>query len=110
MPHRKKSELPTIANPAAPAPPSPPAGEEARTGSRLLSDEQLGRWAEIIAAGEEPLPQDLEPSQASALTHRVRQLRRQRLVGFIARQVALEVHRARSAAAKNEPSPKNAGR
>lgn len=96
MPNRMTTQVPTTAEP----PPSSrrPAGkDEAQTGSRTLNDEQLRRWAQIVAAGEEPLPQDLEPSQTSALADRVRQLRRERLVGFIARQVALTVHRRKSA-------------
>lgn len=58
-----------------------------------LTREQLGRQAELIAAGEAEFPDDLPPAQQVLLADEVRRLRRARLVTFIARQIALDVHR-----------------
>ena len=58
-----------------------------------LTDEQIGRSAELIAEGGMPFPSDLATGQTQALACRVQALRRVRLVQFIARLIALDLRR-----------------
>ena len=58
----------------------------------VLTDEQLQRWAGLVADGSEPFPEGLEPRQHQQMLRQVRELRRRRLVQFIAGRVAAELH------------------
>ena len=62
--------------------------------SKLQSPEQLVRLADLVASGELPLPTDLHSDQLEHLAREVRQRRRRRLVRFIARTLALDIHRS----------------
>ncbi len=62
--------------------------------SEPQSPEQLVRLANLVASGEVPLPADLHPDQLEHLAREVRQQRRRRLVQFIARTIALDIHRS----------------
>jgi hypothetical protein len=88
MPRRRIP--PTRLDPASDAPsapePSPPA--EAR-----LSDEQVRRWAALIADGRGEFPADLSPPDRDRLLGELRQQLRARLVHLIARAVAQKLHR-----------------
>jgi hypothetical protein len=59
----------------------------------LLPDVQLARLADLIAAGETEVPGGLDRADASRLEALVRARLRARLVRFIARQIALDIHR-----------------
>ena len=60
-----------------------------------LDDEQLRRWAAMVAAGETSMPTDLQSDQIQAFIALVRQMRRNRFVSHIARCIALDMQRAR---------------
>lgn len=62
-----------------------------------LGEEQLARWAALVADGSEPMPAEgsVPPDQLGRMTRRVRALRRRRLVRFIARQVAKDLAQTR---------------
>jgi hypothetical protein len=63
-------------------------------GARLpLTPEQLAPWAELVARGEAEFPVGLSRAQEAQLRQQVRQLRRARLVKFVARQIALDIAR-----------------
>lgn len=61
-----------------------------------LDNDQLERWAELIASGETPFPENLGARDSETLLAMVRSRRRQRLVRFIAREIAIHVHSART--------------
>lgn len=69
-------------------PTSPPA---APTGG--LSDDQVARWADLIADGRGDLPDDLSPEDRQRLLAAVRQRLRDRLVRLIARAIAWRLRR-----------------
>ena len=80
--HRRTSPDPTT-NGAAP---------EAPLTDQPLAPQQLRRLAELIAAGEAEFPWELPPAQRQRLLEHVRILRRARLIRFIARQIAWDIH------------------
>jgi hypothetical protein len=59
------------------------------------SSHQLQRTAELVAAGDLPLPQHLTDEQLAMLVREVRQRRRQRLVQYVARAIAQDILRSR---------------
>jgi hypothetical protein len=66
----------------------------------VLSPDQLARWCDVIACGDAEIPPGLVHSQEEELQQQVRQLRRTRLVQFIARQIALDIARKAGASSK----------
>lgn len=67
------------------SPPAPPTGG--------LSDDQVARWADLIAAGRGDLSDDLSPEDRQRLMAAVRQRLRDRLVRLIAQAIAWRLHR-----------------
>jgi len=59
--------------------------------SRPWSEELLLRTAELIAAGEMEFPQDLGENHKAKLEDKVRQVRRKRLVRFLAGLIAADL-------------------
>ena len=64
------------------------AGDEA---SLALTDEQVDRYADLIAAGEAELPDGLSRQQEEELIARTRARLRRRLIVLIARQIAADL-------------------
>lgn len=60
----------------------------------LSTPEKLDRVANIVAQGEFPFPTDLAPDQAEQLANEVRKRRYRRLVQYIARSIAMDIHLA----------------
>ncbi len=58
-----------------------------------LTDDQVSRWADLIADGRGDFPDDLSGADRERLLVSVRQRLRRRLVQFIARAVAVQLHR-----------------
>src|SRR5437016_2203315 len=58
-----------------------------------LSDDQVRRWAELIADGRGEVPDDLPPADRDRLGAAAIRRLRDRLVRHIARAVAREIHR-----------------
>ena len=58
-----------------------------------LNREQIEAWAQLVADGRDSFPVGLHPRQEEEMLQQVRRLRRSRLVHFIARQVAIDIHR-----------------
>ena len=81
----------------APAPESSPPAEA------RLSDEQLRRWAALIADGRGEFPADMQPPDRDRLLGEVRQQLRVRLVHLIARAVAQKLHREAGSIHKDSP-------
>ena len=54
--------------------------------------QQLHAWAMLVADGEAPLPTSLEPADLSIVLAEVARLRRERLVRFVARSIAQDIH------------------
>jgi hypothetical protein len=52
----------------------------------------VDRWARLIADGQATFPRQLTPSTRAALVRRVAQIRRSRLLNFIARAIAHDIH------------------
>lgn len=69
----------------------PPPGD----GGDRLPQEQLDRLAELVATGESTMDPKLSSVDRQLLERRVRHLRRVQLVQFVARQIALDIHRDR---------------
>ncbi len=61
--------------------------------SRHPSQNQLRRWAALIATGETEFPDDLDPDDRDLLLGHCRVLLRDRLVSLVARAIALDIHR-----------------
>ena len=59
------------------------------------SKERLRRLAALTAVGEAPLPADLGPEEHWFALAEVARLRRERLVNFVARAIALDIQRRR---------------
>ena len=70
---------------------SPP--EPASTVRRRPID--IGRLAQRVADGQLPCPSNLDPAKQRALVLRVAQLRRFRLLRFIARAIANDIYQSR---------------
>jgi hypothetical protein len=64
--------------------------------------DQLVRIADLVARGEMPVPQHLRAEQLHSLVREVRKRRRRRLVKFIARAIALDIHRSRESDKEHE--------
>ena len=60
----------------------------------LDSPDQLARIADLVARGELPVPLHLPAEQLDKVVCDVRQHRRRRLVKFIARAIAQDIHLA----------------
>lgn len=60
------------------------------------SAEQLQRLAEMVARGEAPIPEDLEPIDLQKLLAELACRRRTRLIRFIAQAIAEDIHRSRT--------------
>jgi hypothetical protein len=58
-----------------------------------LSDEQVGRWADVIADGRDDFPDGLPSPGRERLLAAVRERLRGRLVRLIARAIAARLHR-----------------
>jgi hypothetical protein len=58
---------------------------------RELTPDQISRWAELVAEGQEPMPGGLAPAAAEQMLQQVRRLRRARLVCYVARQLARDI-------------------
>lgn len=72
-------------NQVVPAPASP---------SIALTDDQIHRWAEVIADGRDTVPIDLLPADRERLLGAARQRLRNRLIHVIARAIAARIHHA----------------
>jgi hypothetical protein len=72
--------------------PQPPVAAVAAP-TEPLSEDQLARWADLIAAGRAEFPDGLAATQMAHLGSQVRERCRARLVHWIARTVALDLHR-----------------
>jgi hypothetical protein len=58
----------------------------------LTPAEQLHAWATLVAGGEAAIPTSLEPAELSIVLAEVARLRRERLVRFLARSIAQDIH------------------
>jgi hypothetical protein len=65
--------------------------------SRQDRAETLSRLAALIASGECSLPDSLETEERNQLLAMVANLRRERLVSYIAHAIASDLHRSREA-------------
>lgn len=61
------------------------------------SSRNLERWSRLIADGHVPIPQDWPEADLLNLVLRVSELRRHRLLTFIARTIAQDIVRCREA-------------
>ena len=69
------------------------AAQVSRTDARHLTDEQIGKLAELIADGRYPYPEDLGPEDDKRLQVQVRHRLRERLLRFITRAIARHLQR-----------------
>ncbi|MGA2496828.1 MAG: hypothetical protein ABSH20_03760 [Tepidisphaeraceae bacterium] len=83
--------------PGAAAPPLSASAGDRNGGDLSCTGDRLERLAELVATGELPLAQPLAPADQQQLEERVRRLRHVRMVQFIARQIAWDIHRERQA-------------
>jgi hypothetical protein len=84
--HRARETRPEAGAPISPAGnPDPAAAEEAA--------DVTDQMAELVAAGVLPFPGALSVADARTLAIRVHTLRRERLIQFVARALALSIHR-----------------
>jgi len=67
-----------------------------------LTQDQLRRWASLIAKGETELPADLRSDDRELLLAESRRLLRTRLVHLVARFIALDIHRDRGQSREDE--------
>jgi hypothetical protein len=58
-----------------------------------LTEDQLARWVDLIAAGRAEFPDGLPATQMLHMGLEVQKRRRARLVHWIARTIALDFHR-----------------
>lgn len=63
-----------------------------QTSPVLPHAEQLRAWAILVASGEAPIPTSLEPAELSIVLADVARLRRERLIRFLARSIAQDIH------------------
>ena len=61
-----------------------------------LTDDQVDRWADLIADGKHDFPADVSPVDRNRLADVVRERLRRRLVQLIARAIAARLHRRTS--------------
>jgi hypothetical protein len=76
-----------------PRPAPAPAPSPGVAPPSTLTDEQVGRWADLIADGRGTLPDDLPPPDRARLLAAVRQRLRGRMVRLVARAVAARLRR-----------------
>jgi hypothetical protein len=62
-----------------------------------LTSEQLARWAQLVADGQEAFPDEHSSLQRQQMLEQVRTRRRARLVNYICQQVARDIHRGAAA-------------
>jgi hypothetical protein len=79
--------------PSTPYRPGLPEGVAPATPTEPVTEDQLARWAGLIAEGRAGFPDGLSAPQLGQLSCEVRRLRRARLVRWIARAVAHDLHR-----------------
>ena len=60
-----------------------------------LDDDQLRRWAQLIGNGEAEFPSDVPMPTGQQLMFYVREVRRQRLLSFVARAIATDIYASR---------------
>lgn len=77
-----------MADPELPQEILPPDGA-----TRILTAEQIKRWARLIARGDTPMPNELAPDDTDKLVNEVRRLRRQHMVRTIAHAIARDMMR-----------------
>lgn len=70
-------------------------GEAFENSPSVNPAERLRRWGALVATGEAPLPQDLQPDEFRTVLLEVARLRRERLVRLVARAIARDLHRDR---------------
>lgn len=58
----------------------------------LLSPVKLDHIAKMVAQGELPFPENIEPEQMNQLALEVRKQRRRRLIRYIARSIAMDIY------------------
>jgi hypothetical protein len=74
--------------------PKPSANQAPTTAAAsALTEEQVSRWADLIAEGQDAFPDKLPAADSNRLAAAVRKRLRNRLVRFIARAIAAEIHR-----------------
>ena len=61
-----------------------------------LTDDQVRRWAELIATGESEFPAELTGTDRQRLLDETRRLLRQRLMQLVAHAVAKAIHERQS--------------
>jgi hypothetical protein len=76
--------------------PTPPESPDA-THPGPQPPERLARLADLVAGGEVEFPGGLDPDDDVRLAGMVRERLRARLVRFVARQIAHDIHREREA-------------
>lgn len=86
---RGKSESATPLPETKASPSETPSNRHGST--RMPATCPLERYAQLVADGEVPFPSDLPAAQAAQLEVLVRALLRERLVTYIARQIAWEL-------------------
>jgi len=69
--------------------------QDANSSPELPSPAPTSRLADLVACGELPLPDGLSSGQLEHLALEVRKRRRKRLVDYIARAIAIDIHRSR---------------
>jgi hypothetical protein len=69
------------------------AAQVSRTGAGHLTDDQIGKLAELIADGRYAYPEDLGPEDNKRLQVQVRQRLREHLLRLIARAIARHLQR-----------------
>lgn len=70
------------------------------------TDIDVERWAHFVAGGLIPLPDHLELPATRKLIQRVAQLRRQRLLKFIARVIAADIVQSRDSIKEHKQNAK----
>jgi hypothetical protein len=74
--------------------------QNGRAASNLvLTEDQIERWAQLTAAGQDAFPPGLSASQERTMLEQVRLLRRRRLVRFITRRIAQDIFDSRAGSA-----------
>jgi hypothetical protein len=69
-------------------PGSPPCVAQSEGSQVPARDEQLRRWAMLVAQGESPVPTELEPNEFVFVLAEAGRLRRERLIRFLSRAIA----------------------
>ena len=96
MPRRVPIQTSVTTNPGTAASPSSNLSESE------LTEEQLQRWAQLIACGEAEFPSELGLEDLKELLLLIGHFRRERLVSFIARAIAQDIHRVERACEESD--------